>query len=72
MSCYFRHLKEILAEAGIEVTPQNKKQIDQLIHQIVKVDYKNCPKAWKHIKEQVIHNDQKRLELVKKLKATVK
>ncbi len=26
MSCYFRHMKEVLAEAGIEVTPASKKQ----------------------------------------------
>ena len=33
MSCYLRHMKDILEEAGIEVTPANKKQIDQAIHQ---------------------------------------
>ena len=27
MSCYFRHMKNILDEAGIKVTPGNKKEI---------------------------------------------
>ena len=37
MSCYFRHLKDILSDAGLEVTPSNKKQIDRVIHDIVGV-----------------------------------
>ena len=26
MSCYFRHMKDVLEEAGIDVTPKNKKR----------------------------------------------
>ena len=52
MSCYFRHIKGILDEAGIEVTPSNKKQIDQAIHQIVEVAYEDCPHTWKKLKQQ--------------------
>ena len=47
MSCYFRHLKEELAEAGITVTPQNKKAVDRAIHGLVEIDYKDCPRTWK-------------------------
>lgn len=46
MSCYFRHLKDIFAEAGIEVTASNKRQVDQAIHRLVGVKYKECPAAW--------------------------
>jgi hypothetical protein len=70
MSCYFRHLKDIFAEAGIEVTPDNKKQIDQAIHRIVKVEYKNCPAAWKEIKTGVA-DLPKRQEFIAKLKSTL-
>jgi len=45
MSCYFRHLKDILEEADIEVTPDNRKQVDRAIHQIVGVTYKDCPET---------------------------
>jgi hypothetical protein len=51
MSCYFRHIKDTFAEAGIEVTPANKKKIDQLIHELVAVEYKNCPETGRKIKE---------------------
>jgi molecular chaperone GrpE (heat shock protein) len=40
MSCYFRHLKEILDQAGIEVTGENKKDIDRAIHKVMDTEYK--------------------------------
>lgn len=70
MSCYFRHLKDLLDEAGVEVTPGNKRQIDQAIHKIVGVEYKDCPVAWKALK-QIISDEQKRRDFVEKLKATL-
>jgi uncharacterized protein (DUF362 family) len=69
MSCYFRHLKEIFDEAGIVVTSSNRKQIDQAIHEILGTTYKDCPQAWKALKQQIIGNEQKRQELIQKLKA---
>jgi hypothetical protein len=51
MSCYFRHIKDTFSEVGIEVTPSNKKKIDQLIHELVAVEYKNCPETGRKVKE---------------------
>ena len=70
MSCYFRHITPILAEAGITVTATNKKEIDQAIHQIVNVSYKDCPATWKQIKMGIADAD-KRAEFVKKLKGSI-
>lgn len=67
MSCYFRHIKDILDAAGIEVTSTNKKQIDHAIHQVVGVTYKDCPATWKRLKQQIISDERKRQELTKKL-----
>jgi hypothetical protein len=53
MTCYFRHLTEVFKKAGIEVTPQNKRQIDQIIHRIVGVDYKDCPATWRQVKTRL-------------------
>ena len=50
MSCYFRHMSDILKEAGIEVAADNKREVDRRIHSIVGVDYKNCPSTWKTVK----------------------
>ena len=71
MSCYFRHIKNILDEAGIEVVPSNKKEIDQAFHQIVGVTYKDCPTTWKRLKRELIHDEQKRRELIKKLQSAI-
>ncbi len=71
MSCYFRHLESILNEAGIVVTPANKKPIDQAIHEFVGVAYKDCPVTWKHVKQEILGDETKRQELVRKLKSAV-
>lgn len=69
MPCYFRHIKEILNEAGIEATPSNRKQFDQVIHDIVGVAYKDCPTIWRKLKEQIIGDEGKRRDFVRRLKA---
>jgi len=71
MSCYFRHLKYILDGARIEVTPTNRKQIDQAIHQIVAVTYKDCPETWKRLKQQLTGDEQKRQEFISQLKSAL-
>jgi hypothetical protein len=50
LTCYFRHLKEIFQRAGIEVTRENKQEVDKLIQQVVKTEHKNCPETWKEEK----------------------
>ena len=72
MSCYFRHMKDILDEAGIEVTPGNKKQVDQAIHQIVEVAYKDCPVTWRKLKQQIMGDEQKKQDFIRKLKDAVR
>ena len=67
MSCYFRHIKNILDEAGIEVTPSNKKQMDQAFHQILGVTYKDCPTTWERLKEELAGDEQKQHGLIEKL-----
>lgn len=68
MSCYFRHLKDLFAGTGIVVTPDNKKQIDAALHEIVRVEYKNCPDAWKKIKI-ALATEKSRSAFIKKLDA---
>ena len=68
MSCYFRHMGDIFDEAGIQVTKENRKDLDRILHQLVDVAYKNCPQVWKGIKG--LKADQKlRMKLVKDLRA---
>jgi len=67
VSCYLRHIKDLLDEAGITVTKENRKQIDQAVHQAVGVTYKDCPVTWKKIKEEIKGDNEKRLALIEQL-----
>ena len=71
MSCYFRHMKDILEEAGITVDPSNKKRIDQAFHEIVGTNYKDCPTTWKALKQTYLGDEKKRRELIQKLQAAI-
>ena len=68
MSCYFRHMKDVLEEAVVEVTKENKKEIDEIIHGLVDVGYKNCSPTWKAVKEQVKGEDKARIRFIESLK----
>lgn len=65
MTCYFRHLKTIFEKTGITVTKENRQDIDRIIHNIVGVDYKNCPAAWKEVKKAITDDEE---NFVKQLK----
>ena len=71
MSCYFRHLNSIFNEAGIKVTSANRRQVDQAIHQIVEIDYKDCPAAWKKLKQDLIRDEKKRREFIQELRSAI-
>jgi predicted Fe-Mo cluster-binding NifX family protein len=51
VTCYFRHLGEVFKKAGIEVTKENRQKIDRVISDLVNVEYKNCPAAWREVKK---------------------
>jgi len=57
----------MLSEAGIEVNPSNRKQIDRAIHDIVGITYKDCPTTWKKLKQEIIGDEEKRQDFIKKL-----
>ena len=61
-------MKDVLEELGIEVTPQNKKDIDADIHKAVGVEYKNCSPAWRAVKERIRSDEKARASFVKVLK----
>jgi len=72
MSCYFRHLDEIFKKAGIKVTPENRKKLDAILHQLVDVTYKDCPKAWKRIKKEILSDSIKMELFVTRFKKAIK
>jgi len=65
MTCYFRHLKSIFEKTGITITKENKRDVDRIIHNIVGVNYKNCPATWKEVKKRIAEDEE---NFVKQLK----
>jgi hypothetical protein len=65
VTCYFRHLQRVFKKAGIEVTNENKREIDKIIHDIVRVEYKDCPATWKEVKKRIAEDEE---DFVSKLK----
>jgi hypothetical protein len=53
MTCYFRGLKEVFSKAGIEVTKENRHEIDRIIRNIVGVEHGNCPDVWREVKKRM-------------------
>jgi hypothetical protein len=68
MSCYFRHMKEIFDRTGIEVKPENRRKVDQAIHNIMATTYKDCPATWKKIKQEILSDAKKEEVFIRELK----
>ena len=41
------------------------EHIDKKIHQIVGIDYKNCPTTWKEIKKRIAENEEDFVNILK-------
>ena len=66
MTCYFRHLKRVFEKTGITVTKENKRDIDRIIHNIIGIDYKNCPETWKKVKKRIAEDEESFLNMLKR------
>ena len=66
MTCYFRHLQEIFKKAGIDLTRENRREIDRIIHNIVEVKYKNCPSTWREVKTRIADDEESFISELKK------
>ena len=58
MTCYFRHIQDVFKKAGIEVSTENKREIDRVIHAVVGAEYKNCPATWSEVKKRIAENEE--------------
>jgi len=64
-------MKDVLLEAGIEVTKDNKKDIDRIIHELVEVEYKDCSPAWKGVKEKIKQDENAKRQFIDALKSKI-
>ena len=69
MSCYLRHMKKVLNEAGIDPKDKNeRKEVDIAIRSVVgKTSDDQCNIVWREVKEW-INDEEKEKKLVEELK----
>ena len=36
---------------------ENRQQLDRVIHELVGVDYKDCPNAWRQVKQRLTDDE---------------
>jgi hypothetical protein len=51
MSCYLRHLDDVVAAAGVQLGPGNRKEVDQTIKELL--GQADCPDVWKEVKKRL-------------------
>ena len=51
-------MKLIFEQIGVDVTPENKRDIDKKIHALLGTEYKNCSSTWKAVKAQLTDNEE--------------
>jgi hypothetical protein len=50
-------LKEVFAKAGIEVTRENRREIDGIVRGIVGMEYEGCPAIWREVKKRIAEDE---------------
>lgn len=55
MTCYFKNsrMKELLRDIGVEATKENIVKIDEILHEMLSVDYPNCAATWKMLRKKL-------------------
>jgi molecular chaperone GrpE (heat shock protein) len=50
-------MKDVFERAGVEITKENRKEVDRVIHSIVGVEYKSCQDTWKAVKAMLAEDE---------------
>lgn len=70
MVCW-KWFNNVLKEAGIEVTDENKEKIENVIHKYIgeQASYGRCSSSWSNTRKEIQANMQMKQELIDRLKA---
>ena len=55
MTCYFKNsrMKELLVEIEAEPTKENIQVVNEVLHEMLSVDYPNCAATWKMLRKKL-------------------
>ncbi|MFW9805993.1 MAG: hypothetical protein ACFFFK_04630 [Candidatus Thorarchaeota archaeon] len=60
MTCYFKNsrAKELLRDIDVEPTKENIKIVDEVLHEMLSVDYPNCAATWKMLRKKLQYDSK--------------
>ncbi len=56
VSCYLRHLDDVVTAAGVKIGPDNRKEVDRTVKELLGLD--DCPDVWKEVKKRLAADEQ--------------
>ena len=70
MGCW-RWFNSVLKEAGVEVTDENREEVDEVIHQYIgeQSSYGRCSADWRKARKEIQADEEMRNELIDRLRA---
>lgn len=69
MTCYTRHLKDIMKELGMEDTKENRRILDKRLRAILGREDDHCPEVWRDVKER-LHDPKLKERMVEELRGS--
>lgn len=69
MTCYFKNsrMKELLSDIEVEPTKENIKKVDEILHDMLSVEYPNCAATWKMLRKKLDYDAEGFKERLKNL-----
>ena len=55
MSCYLRHLDDVVAATGLKLGPENRKEVDRTVKELLGLP--ECPDAWREVKKRLADDE---------------
>ena len=70
MGCW-RWFNTVLKEAGIEVTDEDREEVDEVIHRYIgeQSSYGRCSAEWRKARKEIQADEKMRSELVERLQS---
>jgi len=61
MTCFLRHIDDLLKSCGIQRTKENSKEIQEEIRRIIGVKSRHCSVIWKKLKVWLVDEEKKKI-----------
>ncbi|MFX1606914.1 MAG: hypothetical protein ACFFDD_13550 [Promethearchaeota archaeon] len=60
-------MKELLSDIEVEPTKENIKKVDEILHDMLSVEYPNCAATWKMLRKKLDYDAEGFKERLKNL-----